>query len=53
MPLHRADRDLPALTVLALLLTGPRHTYEMHRETWIRIIGDRPPVDDHLFQAIA
>lgn len=31
MPLHRADRDLPALTVLALLLTGPRHTYEMHR----------------------
>lgn len=27
----RADRDLPALTVLALLLTGPRHTYEMHR----------------------
>ena len=31
MPLRRADRDLPALTVLALLLTGPRHTYEMHR----------------------
>lgn len=29
--LSRADRDLPALTVLALLLTGPRHTYEMHR----------------------
>lgn len=27
----RSDRDLPALTVLALLLTGPRHTYEMHR----------------------
>ncbi len=27
----RADRDLPGLTVLALLLTGPRHTYEMHR----------------------
>ncbi|WP_232663360.1 PadR family transcriptional regulator [Pseudonocardia sp. TRM90224] len=31
MPLRRADRDLPGLTVLALLLTGPRHTYEMHR----------------------
>lgn len=29
--LTRADRDLPGLTVLALLLTGPRHTYEMHR----------------------
>jgi DNA-binding PadR family transcriptional regulator len=29
--LRRVDRDLPALTVLALLLTGPRHTYEMHR----------------------
>lgn len=29
--LRRADRDLPALTVLALLSTGPRHTYEMHR----------------------
>lgn len=31
MALQRVDRDLPALTVLALLLTGPRHTYEMHR----------------------
>jgi len=31
MPLRRVDRDLPALTVLALLTTGPRHTYEMHR----------------------
>jgi DNA-binding PadR family transcriptional regulator len=31
MALLRSDRDLPALTVLALLLTGPRHTYEMHR----------------------
>jgi DNA-binding PadR family transcriptional regulator len=31
MSLQRSDRDLPALTVLALLLTGPRHTYEMHR----------------------
>jgi DNA-binding PadR family transcriptional regulator len=31
MALQRSDRDLPALTVLALLLTGPRHTYEMHR----------------------
>ncbi|MGH3902281.1 MAG: PadR family transcriptional regulator [Pseudonocardiaceae bacterium] len=31
MDLRRVDRDLPALTVLALLLTGPRHTYEMHR----------------------
>lgn len=31
MELRRVDRDLPALTVLALLLTGPRHTYEMHR----------------------
>jgi DNA-binding PadR family transcriptional regulator len=29
--LRRVDRDLPALTVLALLLTGPRHAYEMHR----------------------
>jgi DNA-binding PadR family transcriptional regulator len=27
----RTERDLPGLTVLALLLTGPRHTYEMHR----------------------
>jgi DNA-binding PadR family transcriptional regulator len=31
MSLQRADRDLPALTVLALLVTGQRHTYEMHR----------------------
>src|SRR5690606_24604707 len=31
MALRRVDRDLPALTVLALLTTGPRHTYEMHR----------------------
>lgn len=31
MALQRADRDLAGLTVLALLLTGPRHTYEMHR----------------------
>jgi DNA-binding PadR family transcriptional regulator len=29
--LRRADRDLVALTVLAMLLQGPRHTYEMHR----------------------
>jgi DNA-binding PadR family transcriptional regulator len=29
--LRRVDRDLPAVTVLALLLTGPRHAYEMHR----------------------
>lgn len=29
--LRRVDRDLPSLTVLALLLTGPRHTYEMHQ----------------------
>lgn len=28
----RAARDLPALTVLALLANGPRHTYEMHRQ---------------------
>ncbi|GAB3494123.1 PadR family transcriptional regulator [Amycolatopsis cihanbeyliensis] len=29
--LRRVDRDLAAVTVLALLLQGPRHTYEMHR----------------------
>lgn len=29
--LQRADRDLPALAVLALLSRGPRHTYDMHR----------------------
>ena len=29
--LQRADRDLPALAVLALLTRGPRHTYDMHR----------------------
>lgn len=29
--LSRADRDVVGLTVLALLLTGPKHTYEMHR----------------------
>ena len=29
--LRRGDRDLVGLTVLALLLTGPRHTYEMQR----------------------
>jgi DNA-binding PadR family transcriptional regulator len=29
--LGRHDRDLVALTVLALLMTGPKHTYEMHR----------------------
>jgi DNA-binding PadR family transcriptional regulator len=28
---QKADRDPIALTVLALLLTGPRHLYEMHR----------------------
>lgn len=27
--MRRADRDLVSLTALALLLTGPRHTYEM------------------------
>ncbi|WP_204001208.1 PadR family transcriptional regulator [Virgisporangium aurantiacum] len=27
--MRKADRDLVALTALALLLTGPRHTYEM------------------------
>lgn len=31
MELRRSDRDLPGLTVLGLLTTGPRHTYEMHR----------------------
>jgi len=31
MELRRADRDLPGVTVLGLLTTGPRHTYEMHR----------------------
>jgi DNA-binding PadR family transcriptional regulator len=31
MAIGRTERDLPGLTVLALLLTGPRHTYEMHR----------------------
>lgn len=31
MRLVRSDRDLVSLTVLALLMTGPRHTYEMHR----------------------
>ncbi|BBH69691.1 PadR family transcriptional regulator [Actinoplanes sp. OR16] len=28
--IRKADRDLTSLTVLALLTTGPRHTYEMH-----------------------
>jgi DNA-binding PadR family transcriptional regulator len=28
--MDKADRDVNALTVLGLLLTGPRHTYEMH-----------------------
>ncbi|AXE38038.1 PadR family transcriptional regulator [Acidipropionibacterium virtanenii] len=27
----RRDRDLPALAVLALLSTGPRHPYDIHR----------------------
>lgn len=27
----RGDRDLAALTVLALLTTGPRHPYDIHR----------------------
>ena len=31
MSLNRADRDLVGLSVLALLLSGPKHTYEMHR----------------------
>lgn len=30
-PLTRAERDLPALTVLALLTMGPRHPYDIHR----------------------
>jgi DNA-binding PadR family transcriptional regulator len=29
--MDKADRDVTALTVLGLLMTGPRHTYEMHR----------------------
>lgn len=29
--IRKADRDTTALTVLGLLLTGPRHTYEMHQ----------------------
>jgi len=29
--LQRADRDLAALAVMALLSQGPRHTYDMHR----------------------
>ncbi|RII09200.1 Transcriptional regulator PadR-like family protein [Streptomyces sp. YIM 130001] len=29
--LRKSERDLVAVTVLALLLQGPRHTYEMHR----------------------
>jgi len=28
---ERKDRDLPALAVLALLSTGPRHPYDIHR----------------------
>ncbi|GAA1236426.1 PadR family transcriptional regulator [Pseudonocardia alaniniphila] len=31
MSLCRSDRDLVALAVLALLLSGPRYRYEMHR----------------------
>lgn len=31
MALNRTDRDLVGLSVLALLLSGPKHTYEMHR----------------------
>jgi DNA-binding PadR family transcriptional regulator len=31
MALRPSDRDLAALTVLALLLPGPRYRYEMHR----------------------
>lgn len=31
MTLSRTDRDLVGLSVLALLLAGPKHTYEMHR----------------------
>ena len=31
MQLRRGDRDLAGLTVLALLWTGPRHTYDIHR----------------------
>ena len=29
--LGRTERDLPALTVLALLTVGPRHPYDIHR----------------------
>ncbi|MBO3743150.1 PadR family transcriptional regulator [Actinoplanes flavus] len=28
--MRKADRDLASLTVLALLMTGPRHAYDMH-----------------------
>ncbi|MEV0896026.1 PadR family transcriptional regulator [Actinoplanes sp. NPDC049802] len=28
--IRKVDRDLASLTVLALLMTGPRHPYEMH-----------------------
>lgn len=31
MGFSRTDRDLVALSVLGLLLAGPKHTYEMHR----------------------
>lgn len=30
-PLSRAERDLSALTVLAVLTVGPRHPYDIHR----------------------
>lgn len=30
--LGKTDRDLVGLTVLALLMTGERHTYDMHRQ---------------------
>lgn len=29
--LSRSERDLPSLTVLALLTVGPRHPYDIHR----------------------
>ncbi|QVQ54385.1 PadR family transcriptional regulator [Spiractinospora alimapuensis] len=31
MGFSKADRDLVGLSVLGLLLAGPKHTYEMHR----------------------
>lgn len=54
--LSRAERDLPALTVLSLLTIGPRHPYDIHRfvvETRKDFVTGAPRSIYHAVQKLA